>query len=184
MKQEKEYGIEEIHEMLKGSKILVVCEDMDVVKTRLRVCNFSEIDTNNRCFDEETAWIAFYKNGQIGYNKDAKKYRKSDLKEIHPLDFLSINVKSEPEEDLFSMAKFDHSEFRKSLKPFDRIIVANRKGIWRASLFSHFRNNNYGKGNAYYVYYDCSGKGYLHCRPFEGNENLIGKKYNNETGKN
>lgn len=58
---------------------------------------------------------------------------------------------------------------RYCFKPFDKVLVRyDRECVWRASLFSNYRNND---GNFEYI--TVSGS-YEYCIPYEGNEHLLG----------
>ena len=58
-------------------------------------------------------------------------------------------------------------------KPYDRVLVRNRKQSWKIDLFSHyeqFGNYHYRTLGGYYEY----------CIPFDGNEHLVGVEIKGE----
>lgn len=58
-------------------------------------------------------------------------------------------------------------------KPYDRVLVRNRKQSWKIDLFSHFEQ--FGS-----FHYRTLGGFYEYCIPFKGNEHLIGKEVKDE----
>lgn len=58
-------------------------------------------------------------------------------------------------------------------KPYDRVLVRNRKQSWKIDLFSHYEQfsiYNFRTLGGYYEY----------CIPFDGNEHLVGKGVKDE----
>ena len=58
-------------------------------------------------------------------------------------------------------------------KPYDRVLVRNRKQSWKIDLFSHFEQ--FGS-----FHYRTLGGYYEYCIPFKGNEHLVGKEVKDE----
>lgn len=59
------------------------------------------------------------------------------------------------------------------LKPYDRVLVRNRKQSWKIDLFSHYEQ--FGS-----FHYRTLGGNYEYCIPFDGNEHLVGKEVKDE----
>ena len=60
-----------------------------------------------------------------------------------------------------------------NFKPYDRVLVRNRKQSWKIDLFSHFEQ--FGS-----FHYRTLGGYYEYCIPFKGNEHLVGKEVKDE----
>lgn len=60
-----------------------------------------------------------------------------------------------------------------NLKPYDRVLVRNRKQSWKIDLFSHYEQ--FGS-----FHYRTLGGYYEYCIPFDGNEHLVGKEVKDE----
>lgn len=58
-------------------------------------------------------------------------------------------------------------------KPYDRVLVRNRKQSWKIDLFSHYEQ--FGS-----FHYRTLGGFYEYCIPFKGNEHLVGKEVKDE----
>ena len=58
-------------------------------------------------------------------------------------------------------------------KPYDRVLVRNRKQSWKIDLFSHYEQ--FGS-----FLYRTLGGYYEYCIPFKGNEHLVGKEVKDE----
>lgn len=58
-------------------------------------------------------------------------------------------------------------------KPYDRVLVRNRKQSWKIDLFSHYEQ--FGS-----FHYRTLGGYYEYCIPFKGNEHLVGKEVKDE----
>lgn len=60
-------------------------------------------------------------------------------------------------------------------KPFDKVLGCNgrKTGIWHIDLYSHYN----AWSSSPHV---CMNSSYNHCLPFEGNEHLIGAKFEPE----
>ena len=72
-----------------------------------------------------------------------------------------------PSKDNRDWNKFNLST--NTLKPFDKVLVKDSiDEKWKISLFSY-----YDEENQYFPYVCISGR-YVHCIPYEGNENLLG----------
>lgn len=58
-------------------------------------------------------------------------------------------------------------------KPYDRVLVRNRKQSWKIDLFSHYEQFDS-------FHYRTLGGYYEYCIPFKGNEHLVGKEVKDE----
>ena len=58
-------------------------------------------------------------------------------------------------------------------KPYDRVLVRNRKQSWKIDLFSHYEQ--------FGIYHYRTLRGYYeYCIPYDGNEHLVGKEVKDE----
>lgn len=60
-----------------------------------------------------------------------------------------------------------------NFKPYDRVLVRNRKQSWKIDLFSHYEQ--FGS-----YHYRTLGGYYEYCIPFDGNEHLVGVEVKDE----
>mgnify|MGYP007112770431 FL=1 len=58
-------------------------------------------------------------------------------------------------------------------KPYDKVLVRNRKQSWKIDLFSHYEQFGI-------YHYRTLGGYYEYCIPFDGNEHLVGKEVKDE----
>jgi len=86
-------------------------------------------------------------------------------KELFTNDILSIEIEQEKHE----------------FKPFDKVLVSKDNSCWNPEFFKCYGYGGYNDEGISVVYYmSISGYTYTHCIPYEGNEELVFKTYNNE----
>lgn len=92
----------------------------------------------------------------VGTIDDVQCYSKNDINKLINDYSLHIELPKETSKHEFN--------------PFDRVLVREHNSDdWKCDYFSH--EQQYDGVCTYYV---CSGGEYLHCIPYEGNEDLVG----------
>ena len=80
-----------------------------------------------------------------------------------------------PSKDCRDWSQFKAPKPEHQFKPFDKVLVCESDGYttWTVDIFSHMETSRYDGGKVY----NCVGGRWEFCIPYEGNEELLGTKY-------
>lgn len=113
--------------------------------------------------DDYPLFVEFEKNNKVGEYTEEGKERTTDVYPVlyHIEDFVPPSC-SEPKRHL--------------IKPFDKVLVCGGKECpWILSLFARYDSND-----EHYPYETVNGSHWMHCIPFEGNEEKLGTEYRDD----
>lgn len=153
VKYEFEYG-DIIAVNLEGNKFIIAFERYSIDNGNIMYSAL--FDVKNKTLDYMNCCLKYYSENNI---RLATEEEKQKLFAALTKEGKQWNAETKQIEDVKKEYEF---------KPFDRVLVRDRKGdLWANSFFG-----NYSKSPEYR--YKCMGSVYRECIPFEGNEELLG----------
>lgn len=113
--------------------------------------------------DNYPIFVEFEKNDRVSEYTEEGREQTTDLYPVlfHLKGFTPPSC-SEPER-----------KFKYNFKPFDKVLANHGKGcIWHLALFAY-----YDLDYEHFPYVTLHGEHWMHCIPFEGNEEKLGSEY-------